>query len=383
MPTGIVVMHWDERIGGEIIGSYPINTTIEDRTLMQLYAQHEYSGEAGFVTLSVGAMNLVSYYTGPETQIYLILLLRSEEDGLDYEEAMVDLSRQIVDASDNPDTVEKLIPIIFQRISTYPTLTDEQKMALAVQDSVKQAILNRFREEIAIPKSEIEIWIKDQFHGIANFAIEGILDNLLKMGLIKFASVKGSAADMVFFVQDIMMLRRPPVELVKNPTAHNLPKSLVKHYVREVRTFFREYKISDEDNLIVLNNVILDPDSYIVFKLLRQAIVTRDDLEKLKKKGVTSIDETLRKLYEAKILVVLQDNRGVEYYAMMSDFYIGRFFPSYSVDQIMKIYKSKSQDYRVLLKALDILREEYYIQAEAQKEAEKEKSKKKKKGDLD
>lgn len=31
MPTGMVIMHWDERIGVEILGAYPKETQIQEK----------------------------------------------------------------------------------------------------------------------------------------------------------------------------------------------------------------------------------------------------------------------------------------------------------------------------------------------------------------
>jgi len=49
MPVGIVVMKWDERVGTEILAKYPDELSITDKTLMQVYSTHEYSGEAAWL----------------------------------------------------------------------------------------------------------------------------------------------------------------------------------------------------------------------------------------------------------------------------------------------------------------------------------------------
>ena len=47
MPVGLVIMRWDERVGTETLAKYPEEVTITDKTLMQVYSTHEYTGEAG------------------------------------------------------------------------------------------------------------------------------------------------------------------------------------------------------------------------------------------------------------------------------------------------------------------------------------------------
>src|SRR6056297_1869525 len=118
MPTGLVVMHWDERVGVEVIGAYPEEASIQEKTLMQLYSQHEFTGEAGMVSITAGAVNLASYYTGPETAIYTILILTAEEDADVYEEGLSEIARQIVANADSGQ-LNALLPSLFQRLSIY------------------------------------------------------------------------------------------------------------------------------------------------------------------------------------------------------------------------------------------------------------------------
>jgi len=383
MPTGMIIMHWDERIGAEVLANHPTDAKIAEKTLMQIYAQHEYSGEAGMVTLTVGALNICSYFCGPDHPYYIILLLEAEEDGLDFESGLTEMSRQIVEGAQNPALLRDLLPNIFQRLAVYPRLKDEQKLGIIFQDEIKRLIFNRLREEVVIPRSEIEIWLKDQYRGSVIFDIEGVINALLKMGLVKIASVKGVGADLVFFVQDIMMLRHPPVELIKDPVGHHLPRSMKRVYIGEVRKFFQSYKVTEDDGIKIIEKVLLDPQIYEVIVLLRQAIVTRQDLEKLRKKGVTDLDHVLRTLWEVNMITVIQDSNETEYYGLLCDFNLTKYYPAYNIDTILKRYKEKSETIPVLLKALDIMREEYMLQhapedKKEKKKREKEEAKKKK-----
>ena len=284
MPIGLIIMKWDERIGAEIVSRHPSNINVEEKTMMQLYAQHEYSGEAGFVSLTIGALNLVSYYTGPDSHFYMLLILDPDEEGMQFEDGMVEISRQVLEVKDNIETLKTLTPTFFQRISVYPKLTDEQRLGLFMQDEVKHMIFMRFREEVVISRSEIQIWLKDLYKKAVEFDMQAIMEEFVKLGLVKYASIKGAASDLVFLVQDVITLRKPPTELIRDPTEHHLPASISKLYVREVRNFFKEYKISDEDNKNVIDKILLDPQVYETLKLLRQSIITRSDMEKLIKK---------------------------------------------------------------------------------------------------
>jgi len=357
MAIGMLVMHWDERVGVEVIGKYPEEIALDEKTLMQLYSQHEFTGEPGMVSIMAGSTNLASYYTGPESSIYVIMVLNTNEDGDAYEDGLAEISRQIMQNIDS-DTLDAVLPSLFQRLSVYPTLNEEQLLSMIYLDEPKRLILKRLQQEAAISKSELAIWLKDTKRD-SFIDIESVIASLVKSNVVKIASVKGLATDVVFLNEDIMILRRPPVKLFLDPVEHHLPKTLKESYTTQVRSFFKNYKPTERDNLEIINRVILDPQCYEVLKLLREAMVTKNDIEKLRKKGVEDIDETLKALWETKMIAVFQDDSGTEYYCLISDFYISLFYPRYNLDTIRKQYISKSQNPKALMKALDIMREEY------------------------
>ncbi|MHA1473658.1 MAG: hypothetical protein ACTSPA_02440 [Promethearchaeota archaeon] len=365
MPSGIVVMHWDERMGVEVIGAYPQEAIIQEKTLMQLYSQHEFTGEAGLVSIHAGAVNLASYYTGPESAIYVVLILTIEEDGDVYEEGLADMTRQILMNLDS-DSLNAILPPLFQRLSVYPTLKEEQRYGMFLTSEIKRMILERLREECVISKSEISIWLKDQFKDVF-VDNENILNAMIKLGITKIASVKGMSSDLLFLSEDIMALRIPPAELIKEPVDRHLPESLIGEYNAEIRNFFKHYTPNERDNLEIIEKVLLDPACYEVLKLMREAIVTRNDLEKLRKKGVDDVDRVLKAFWETKMVAVFKDDKGNEYFCLICDFYIDKFFPRYLVDTIRKQYRSRAQNSNVLIKALEMMREEYYVQLKLKK----------------
>ena len=92
---------------------------------------------------------------------------------------------------------------------------------------------------------------------------------------------------------------------------------------------------------------------------MRTAIVTKNDLEKLKKKGVDDIDEVLKMLWESQMIQVFQDDKNNEYYALLSDFYIDKIFPKYVLNVIKAEYEKKSKAEQVLLEYLTVLENAY------------------------
>ena len=357
MPVGLVVMRWDERVGTEILAKYPEEISITDKTLMQVYSTHEYSAESGMISLMVGSLNIASYYTGPEKSFYILLLLSLDDDPDAYEGGLADVSRIILQNLEE-DSYLQMIPSLFQRLSIFPTLNDEQRLAMTYQDEIKRMIINRLREEGVVSKSELMVWLKDKYkQGFVD--LDSVLIDLIKREIIKEASVKGMPSELIFLTNDLLMIRRPPINLLKNPSERGLPSQLTGDYQTSVKKFFQSYRPSEEDNLKIIE-ALIDPQVYETLKLLRTAIVTRNDLEKLKKKGVDDVDGVLKTLWDGQMIQVFQDNKGNEYYALLSDFYLSLMFPKYLLNIIKIEYENKSKADQVLIEYLNVLEDTYY-----------------------
>ncbi len=367
MPVGLVIMRWDERVGTEILANYPEEISINDKTLMQVYSTHEYSGESGMISLMVGSLNIASYYTGPDKGFYVLLLLSLDDDPDAYEGGLIDIShiilQNIVD-----DAYVPMIPDLFRRLSVYPTLSNEQRLAITYQDEIKRLIINRLRDEGVVSKSEIMVWLKDQYkQGFVD--LEGVLTELIKREIVKETSVKGMPSELIFLIQDVVTLRIPPVKIYSDPSRHGLPSQLEKDYRVEVKKYFQNYRPSEGDNLRIID-ILINPQVYETLRLLRTAIVTKNDLEKLRKKGVDDLDNVLKMLWDTQMIQVFQDERNNEYYALLSDYYLDLIFPKYLLNTIKKVYKQKSKANQVLTEYLTVLENSYTeIKAVAKAEA--------------
>ncbi|MHA1284161.1 MAG: hypothetical protein ACTSQP_16810 [Promethearchaeota archaeon] len=227
---------------------------------------------------------------------------------------------------------------------------------MTYQDEIKRMIINRLREEGVVSKSELMVWLKDYRQGFVD--LDSVLIELIKREIIKEASVKGMPSELIFLTNDIMALRIPPINLLRDPQDKGLPASQVENYKTEVKKFFQTYRPSEADNLRIIDAMI-NPQVYETLKLLRTAIVTRNDLEKLKKKGVEDIDDVLKTLWDTQMVQVFQDERNIEYYALISDFYLDLVFPKYMLNVIKAEYDQKSKADQVLLEYLNVLEDTY------------------------
>ena len=129
------------------------------------------------------------------------------------------------------------------------------------QNEVKNMVIKRLREDLVISKSEIGIWLKDQYKG-GIIDLDNIVSSLVQAGIVKVISVKGIAADLLFMVEDVKLYCHPPMNLIKNSGEHRLPEKLKSSYLREVRNFFESYIPNESDNIEVIENVILNSQAY-------------------------------------------------------------------------------------------------------------------------
>ena len=179
MPRGMIIMDWDDRSGASSIASHPSELSLDDAVFMQIYSTHEYSGTTGMISLMSGNLNLASYYSGSEHDVYVILILGIEEDPDAYEDGLSDLMRVVIEKIDDPQ-LQSLLPSYYQRLAEYPSLTPEQLLMMIYTDEAKNMIFSRLQKEGMLSKAEVDIWLADQFNsGFVN--VEGTLKALINL----------------------------------------------------------------------------------------------------------------------------------------------------------------------------------------------------------
>ena len=91
-------MRYDNKSGISVIAKYPNEeVNITEGTLMNIFSLHEFSQDDGITSMSVGEVNVVTYYSGEEIDYYVVLILKMLEDPEDYEEGLQKISQIILD----------------------------------------------------------------------------------------------------------------------------------------------------------------------------------------------------------------------------------------------------------------------------------------------
>ena len=155
------------------------------------------------------------------------------------------------------------------------------------------------------------------------------------------------------------MTRIPPEKLSRDSSNRGFPTQFVKTYREDIRKFFQDYRPTTEDNQKVVE-ILTNPQVYETMRLLRTAIVTPKEIDKLRKRGVDDAQGALKILWDNQMVKIYRDDKENEYYTLLTDFYIDLIFPKYILQVIKKAYEQKSITNQVLIEYPKILEDTYY-----------------------
>ncbi|MFX1236639.1 MAG: hypothetical protein ACFFAS_16535 [Promethearchaeota archaeon] len=118
MPLGILVKKWNERIGLETLTQYPENKNfyISNQTFLHLLNLHGFSNEAGMTSLTVKETNIITYYSGKDTNYFVILALNLLENVEDFEEILEEIALEILENMEENKYI-KMLPGLFKKIA--------------------------------------------------------------------------------------------------------------------------------------------------------------------------------------------------------------------------------------------------------------------------
>ncbi len=87
---------------------------------MNIFNLHEFSKQAGIVSLTAGEINITTYYTGKDKDYFVILILDMIEDPEDYEEGLIEIS-DIISNNLKEEKYIEMLPSLFKQISNDPS----------------------------------------------------------------------------------------------------------------------------------------------------------------------------------------------------------------------------------------------------------------------
>ncbi|MHA1270286.1 MAG: SIR2 family protein [Candidatus Helarchaeota archaeon] len=357
MPIGLIIMRWDDRIGLEIISKYPKNIKIDKKVLMNIYSLHEISGgETGTVSIKTDTYNIISFYSGPNIGYYFNLLLDLNESFEYYEDILSGIVRQLL-YNLNFKNLDFDLSKTLELINLLPLIKFQGRLAYLLADELKYEILKILRTSGSISISELTSILIDQLDiALSIIDLDNVLNDFIKLKLIKTTFINGIPSKLIFLIKDIMFNRRPPVRILENPEAAGLPSQFVDKYIQECRSFFENYNPVGELEKDFLMT-ILDKDVYNILEILRNSVETSTSL---RKKNLPNIGESLKKMFKVNMLCVFDDNRE-QYYVLKTDYFLNHFFPEYLVNIINTDFYDNIKSNTISIKHLEMLLESLNI----------------------
>jgi hypothetical protein len=123
MPSGIILLKWDNEIGPVLVSSYPANLKITNNILTQIYSSHRYSSlEPSFSSLTLKNNKVVSFFSGlgekfVSVENYVVaLLLRRDENPAQYREILNKIAANILGNIEN-NKYKQLIPKLYEDLA--------------------------------------------------------------------------------------------------------------------------------------------------------------------------------------------------------------------------------------------------------------------------
>lgn len=119
MPEGLLLLHWNDRSGVEILDQYPetIDSKISKKSLLQVYNMHQYSREKGVAWLNLDKISFISYYSGPKSNYFVVLLLNILENPENFEKKFEQYAKILINNLNNSEKKENFSRNILQEFN--------------------------------------------------------------------------------------------------------------------------------------------------------------------------------------------------------------------------------------------------------------------------
>jgi len=327
-----------------------------------------------------------SYFRQEETgtQYLATLIFSLDEDLGIYEDIIKDFAKKLEYLFETYETAKKTnqlslmskININFQtelkyaiyQIKRLINLDKLQKAALIFNSYERLEILTLLRE---YPKSKKEV--RDIIERIKeNPNLDVLLEPFLELNLIRRDWIKGKRdkltglikdqGEYLFLTKDIDLIRKPNIELLKHlkKTKHEL----YPRFEEKVIEFFSNYNPNNQttENKKNLASILLNPDIYDIFALLRNKFYPKDKLPNIFSE-FANVDAILDDLIKLNIVTEIKDQKGKIWLFLLNDIAPVIFFPEYLLKNIKEAYHStdskKKIPYEVARMALELLEVAY------------------------
>ncbi|TXT60413.1 MAG: hypothetical protein BAJALOKI2v1_110073 [Promethearchaeota archaeon] len=254
---------------------------------------------------------------------------------------------------------------IFQ-IERLSNLDKLQKVALIYNNDARLKILEILRER---PISKMELKQKiEKMRG--NLNLDVLLQPFLELNIIRRDWIKGekdeetglmqNQGEYLFLIKDILMARIPNKDMLNHLQEKEKESDLYPKYKEKVDEYFATYDPYEQslDDLKKISSILLNPDVYDFFMLLRTNYYPRDKIPKIFSEFAVT-DVLIDDLKYLKIITEIKDKTDRKWIILLTDIKPLIIFPEFLLPKIREFYKEGEKDGKIKLeiakKAYDLL----------------------------
>ena len=266
------------------------------------------------------------------------------------------------------DNIKNELKYAIFQIKRLTNLDKIQKAALIFNNYQRLEILKILRES---PKPKKDV--REALETIKeNPNMDVLLEPFLELNLVRRDWIKGKRdkrtgliqdqGEYLFLTKDIELIRVPNNELLDHlkQTKHEL----LTRYEAKVVDFFSNYNPKDQtiEERKKISSILLNPDIYDLFAVLRQKFYPRDKIPNIFSE-FADIDLILDDLIQLNIITEIKDQKGKEWLLLLTDIKPLIFFPEYLLENITNALHSADGSKKIPLEvaklALELLEVAY------------------------
>ena len=255
-------------------------------------------------------------------------------------------ARQLSKIQKINEEIEKEIKFAIFQVDRLSNLDKLQKVALIFQSEERMRILEILREK---PISKRDL--KDELEKLnPNPNLDLLLDPFLELTLIRRDWIKGTRdkktgrmtekGEYLFLIKDITLARLPCEYMINH--LQEKDEAFYELYQKKVRDYFTEYDITDQsaEDLKELASVLLNPDTYDFFVLLRENYYPLKKIPKIFSEFVDS-EFIIDRLDYLNVITKIKDKKGEIWICLLTDIEPLITFPEFIIPKIQSLFDSK------------------------------------------
>ena len=343
-------MQWDPRRGPLVLGYYTPNkerleeSKIDKDFLINVFGTVLQRGERleGFYDVSYGGFDIVTYYSGQELNQLFGVVLAPNEDKEGIRGGVVRAALTAFRRGE-PPVVEEEWRDLWDRISAFPTMSFEERIADAFRDEEARKLLDIMLENGIMVIDRLLDSLKTSFPVLSRDVLLTYVYLLAALGILETKWDEKALIERVYLLRDVVFYRRKPEKFDEIVSS-------ISDYRDEFERFARDYQengwVSDQ---VVLPNILSDPNLFGVIKQFRELGVISEN--EVATRGWISAVEKLVSMD----IVRKHDDK----YYLFSDPTVKLLLPRYTFANVVRRLREEELTKDVVLDYLKTVRESY------------------------